>query len=576
MSPEQALGESVDHRTDVWASGVVLYEMVTGKLPFRAEYDQAVIYAILNEEPAPFGPLESSFQIQVFRIIQRALDKDPSQRFQTMDELLDHLQDIRDRGNSPYQMESEKIEKGVGDEQNIRSLVVLPLANYSNDPDQEYFVDGMTDALTAYLSKLPGLKVISRTSAMRYKKSKKSLPDIASELKVDSLLEGSVIRSENRIRVTVQLIRAVTDSHLWAENYERDFEDIILLQSEISQAIADGIKLKLNKVEKKRLKGERLVNPESYDAYLRGLFHFYKVSSDHFQTALDYFILALEKDPNSALAYVGIAYVWLARSYWGMAAPSEVMPQAKDSALKAIALDDTLDEAHKVKATILNNFDWDWNAAEQAYQKTLELNPNNADARLFYAAFLRSMKRGDEAMGQAKKGLESDPFNPFAQSAYVGQLLYQHRYDEAISRLKGIVGSELRLSLAHRFLWIAYLEKEMYREAIDQVKKFFFTLGKNEFAELVEKGRNRDDYIRNMVRLAEKLETRFKTNYIQPVWIARLNAHAGNNEQALRWLEQAYEDRDPIMVNLNCSLDWKNLRSEPRFKKLLEKMNLPE
>jgi tetratricopeptide (TPR) repeat protein len=320
----------------------------------------------------------------------------------------------------------------------------------------------------------------------------------------------------------------------------------------------------------------RPVDPESYDAYLKGRFHWYKLSPQNFQQALAYFSLALEKDPECALAHTGIANAWMAMGYWGITPPNESMPKAKSSALEAIEMDDTLEEAHDALARILYIYDWDWQGAEEEFRKAIKCNPNKADVHLFYSALLRSIGRGNEAILEAELGLELDPLNYFSQCHYIGQLMYMHQFDEAIEKLNKIIDLEPDYSFAHRYLWICYHQKQNYDDAVKAAKNYFSSLGKSELTESIDYGYANFDYQNAMKLAAKKLEEELKVSYIQPIWIARLYAYAGDKNRALDWLERAFENRDPLMSNLGTSLDWEVLYKEERFMKLLRQMNFPQ
>ena len=335
----------------------------------------------------------------------------------------------------------------------IRSLAVLPLSNLTGDPQQDYFVDGMTDALITDLAKIRTVKVISRTSVMRYKGSNKPLPEIAQALGVDGILEGSVQRSGGRVRITAQLIRAATDTHLWAESYERDSRDVLTLQGEVARSVAREINVVLTPEESTHLSRARPVNPEAYEAYLKGQSHWYWLSREHLDTALEYFQLALQKDPTYSLAYVGVANVWLMRGDSGWMPPSEAFPKAKASVSRALELDDSLAEAHITLANIESLYDHNWSAAEREFRRGIELNPNSADGHFMYADFLISMKRVGEWSTEIHRTLDLDPFNPFFQCFYGWQLIYVQRYDEAIAQLSKVLATEPDFSSAHMGLW---------------------------------------------------------------------------------------------------------------------------
>jgi serine/threonine protein kinase len=568
MSPEQISGEEVDQRTDMWSLGVLMYEMLGDELPFKGEYDQALFYTILNTDPKPLADLPDP----LCRIIDKTLAKLPVDRYQSMEEFLSDLKhwDLEDQHQIAVQQEPSVDKPGT-----IKSLAVLPLKNLPPDPEQEYFADGMTEALITELAKLGSLKIISRTSVMRYKNTDLSLPEIAKELHIDAVVEGSVIRADQQVRINTQLIHAASDTHLWADSYDRDLENILFLQQDIARAIALEIDVKLTPQQQKKLTAARPVNPESYEAYLKGLFHWYKLTSIHFDTALKYYKIACDKDPNYALPYVGVAATWFARSYWSLEPPEKVVSEVKPNVLKAIELDSSLENAHLILAHIKFYYEWDWSGAERTYQHAIDLNPNYADSRLFYSAFLRSMGRPEDAFNEANRGLDLDPHNFFAQSYYVGHLLYLRQFDEAIKQLTKTLKEEPDFPMAHRYLWVAYQQKELYDQALKEAQQYFNALNKSDIADALVSGSKQSGYTGAMNRAAQVLVEQAKGQYVQPVYIARFYAYAGNKEQALVWLEQGYQSRDLLMVNLSTSCDWDNLRENPGFQDLLKRMNFP-
>lgn len=457
----------------------------------------------------------------------------------------------------------------------IRSLAVLPLSNLTGDSQQDYFADGMTDALITDLAKIRAIKVISRTSVMQFKGVNKHLPEIARALGVDGILEGSVQRSGGRVRITAQLIRAGTDTHLWAESYERDTHDILTLQAEVAQAVAREINVTVTPEESAHLARAHPVNPEAYEAYLKGQSHWYWLSREHLDTALEYFELALQKDPNYARAYVGVGNVWLARGDSGSMAPNEAMPKAKAAISKALALDDTLSEAHIALANIMALYEHDWSAAEREFRRGIELNPNSADGHFMYADFLISMKRVDEWNVEIRKTLELDPFNPFFQCFDGWQLIYVGRYDEAIAQLRKVLDTEPDFSSAHMGLWGAYYKKGMYAEALAEARKFFGVLHDQEVEDALVRGQAEGGYARSMHLGAEVLATRSRRMHVPAVRIARLYAHAGDKEEVLRWLQKAYAQRETPLMHLGVAWDWGTMRADPRFQDLQHRVNLP-
>jgi len=457
----------------------------------------------------------------------------------------------------------------------IRSLAVLPLSNLTGDSQQDYFVDGMTDALITDLAKIRSVKVISRTSVMRYKRTDKSLQEIAQALGVDGILEGSVQRSGGRVRITTQLIRAATDTHLWAESYERDSRDVLTLQGEVARAVAREINVALTPEESTHLARARPVNPEAYEAYLKGQAHWYWLSREHLDTALEYFELALQKDPTYALAYVGVANVWMMRGDSGWMAPGAAYPKAKAAISKALELDDSLAEAHITYANILSLYDRDWSAAEREFRRGIELNPNSADGHFMFADFLISMKRVDEWSTEIHRTVELDPFNPFFQCFYGWQLIYVQRYDEAIAQLTKALATEPDFSSAHMGLWGAYYKKGMDDEALAEAIKFFVVLHDHEVADALTHGYAEGGYARAMHLGAEVLAVRSKRSYVPAIRIARLYAHAGDKDEALRWLRIAYNERETPLLHLGVAWDWDLLRTDLRFQDLLRSMRFP-
>jgi tetratricopeptide (TPR) repeat protein len=402
------------------------------------------------------------------------------------------------------------------------------------------------------------------------------VPEIARELGVDAVVEGSVLRAENTVRITAQLIDGRTDRNLWADNFDRDLTNILALHSDVARAIAREIKIAVTPEETRRLASARQVNPEAYEAYLKGRFHWHKLSRQNMDTAMKYFQLALEKDPNYALAYTGISVVWGVSGFAGFVPPRKAWTKGKAAALKALELDDTLAEAHGALAAFRFYYEWDWPAVGRELQRAIELNPNDPQAHVWYSEYLiYSAGRWEEGMAEMERALELDPHNSYFQFLFGVRLLHRRRYDDAIAQLQKVLRTNPNFAIAHGLLGAAFHQKRMYEEALAKAKKVFALRGDNEVAEALERGYAQGGYAGAMRLAAEKLAARSKRTYVQSTKIARLFARAGEKERALDWLEKAYEERASQLVTINVAPKWDNLRSDPRFQSLLRRMNFP-
>lgn len=456
-------------------------------------------------------------------------------------------------------------------------LAVLPFTDLSGHPDQDYFSDGLTEELLAQLGRLhpERLGVIARTSVMQYKGTSKAIDRIGQELGVDYVLEGSVRRAAERVRITAQLIQVSDQSHRWSDCYERDLGDVLLLQSEIAQAIAREIQVTVTTEGTRRLARARRVDSEAHEAYLKGRFHWYRLSRENLDMALDYFQLALEKDPSYALAHAGIAYVWLSRGDCGLMPARQAFPKVKAAVLKAIELDDTLAEVHELLANV-RRLEWDWNGAEREFERAVQLDPNLADGHFMYSDFLVSMGRSREATAEMERALELDPLNFFFHCFLGWHLVYLRRYDEAIAQLGTTLRTEPNFPAAHLGLWGAFHQKRMFYDAMAEARKFFDLLGDNELAESLGRGYVEAGYAGAMRLAAEELAARSARTHVPAVRIARLHAHAGEDDRALDWLEKAYEEHETPLVHLRVAWDWDELRGHVRFRNLLRRMNFPD
>jgi serine/threonine-protein kinase len=614
MAPEQLLGEDVDARTDLYAAGLVLYEMATGQRPFADLPSGQLIAAILKRSPIPAKALNPKLSVELDHIITKCVEKDPENRYQSAKEMgvdlrwieremrSDHsTEQVPAKGREPLSSAKRWVTIGaiaavvlivavflgfpsakrwVAGRWNgagrIESLAVLPLVNLSGDPNREYLADGMTEELITQLGKAMPLRVISRQSVMQFKDTTLSLGEIGRKLSVDGIVEGSVVQSGERVRVTARLVDVATEKPLWSDEYDRDLRDVLSLQGEVTRAIAQEIRVKLTPQEQANLTRARTVNPEAYEACLKGRFEWYKLSKEGLDNAEHYYQLALEKDPNYALAYAGLADVWLERSDIGLSTPRDVMKKAKAAAEKALELDDTLAEAHVSLANIETGYEWNWPAAEKDFLRAIQLNPSNVDAHFMYADFLISLKRNQEWQKEMQRTLELDPMSSFHRSFYGWHLVYLGRNDEAIALLQKILAAQPELRYAHMGLWGAYFKKGMDKEALEEAEKFFGVLGDQEVVASLKRGSGEVNYRLAMKRAADVLAARSAHTHVPGVRIARLYAHAGENAECLTWLEKAFAARESPMVHLNVAWDWENLRNEPRFLALLREINFPQ
>jgi len=453
----------------------------------------------------------------------------------------------------------------------IDSIAVLPLDNLSGDPQQEYLADGMTKALIADLGQISALRVISRTSVMRYKGTKKSLPEIAGELNVDAVAEGSVVREGNRVRITAQLIEAKTDRHLWAHSYERDLTSVLALQGEVAQAIANEIKIKVTQQEQVRLAQARPVNPEAYELYLRGWYSLNKAQVPvDAHKAIDYFLQAIDKDPSHALAHAGLAAAYNDLGEGEGSPSSETFAKAKAAAAKALELDDGLAEGHAELARAVLALDWDWAGAEREFQRALDLNPNSAAVHAGYALHLARVGRLPEAISEAKREREIDPLrlNSYMD---VGQMYYYARqYDQALEQTRKAFELDPNVN-ASWLLGFIYAQKGIYPDAIrafEQERGNPYVLGHlgNAYARSGRVTEARE----TIAELKERLQKENVTYSISLVY-----AGLGEKDQAFEWLERAYKARDKGLTYLKVDPALDPLRSDPRFQDLLRRMNFP-
>jgi TolB-like protein/DNA-binding winged helix-turn-helix (wHTH) protein/Flp pilus assembly protein TadD len=455
----------------------------------------------------------------------------------------------------------------------IRSLAVLPLDNLSGDASQGYFADGMTDELITDLSQISALRVISRTSVMVYKGARKPLPQIARELNVDAVVEGTVLRSGDQVRITAQLIQAPADKHLWAESYEGNLRDTLALQKKVASAIAEQIRIELTPREQAVLKKANVLNPEAYESYLKGRYFWNKRTADGLKVAMAYFKQAIDEDPSYAQAYAGLAdsYNLLGDWEYGALEPSDAYPKAKAAAIKALELDSSLGEAHTSLAFSLDVFDRDWGSAEREFRRAIELNPGYATAHHWYAWHLSEIGRNTEAIAEMRKAEHLDPLSLIISADMAEILLVAHLNDEAIEQSRNTVDMDPNFAIAHFELGQAFVQKHRYNEAIAEFQKAIKLSGGSisSYANLAY-AYALSNKRREAVKILNDLKTRSTRNASE---IALMYVGLGEKDQAMKWLEKAYEEHSNPSILLRPAFD--PLRSDPRFQDLVHRIGLP-
>jgi serine/threonine-protein kinase len=636
MSPEQARGKAIDARSDIFSVGVVLYEMLAGQKPFTGENAMDVIGSIVADEPTPLVQILPSLPPEIDRIVHKALRKKLNERYQTANELLMDLTSVRKR----LEFEAEPGEahtvilattSGQADQSSVsgtrsertvpnasllttssaglrrkrmifgvivlllalvgtvgywmltnratkqmESIAVMPFVNESGNADLEYLSDGMAETLISSLSQLPNLNVKPRSSVFRYKGKETSTQAIGKELNVQAILNGRVVQRGQDLSLFVELIDVALDKVVWSQQYNRKQTDLVTLQTDVARDVSNRLKPKMSGADEAKVMKTYTANPEAYQLYLKGKFYWNKRTGESLKQAVELYRQAIEKDPNYALAYSGLAETYVLFSSYDVAAADDSMPQAKAAALRALAIDDSLAEAHTALGFYLSNYEWDRDGSEKEYRRAIELKPNYATAHHWLGADLVYLKRFDDSLVELRRGEELDPLSPIIGTNLGDTLVFARRYDEAIAQYKRTLVRSPNFAYTHRALGWAYGLKGMYPEAIAETRTSIElnngSTGKGYLGLWLAKSGKRDE----AVKLLNELKQEAARGYVQNYNFALIYIGLGNKEEALNYLEKHMSAHAETANQYAVAPEFDDLRSEPRFKAMLKRIKLPE
>ena len=607
MSPEQALGRPVDNRSDIFSLGVVMYEMATGRAPFRGTTKTETLDRILRSQPDAISRFNYNLPPVLERLIRKCLEKDRDRRYQSMRELLIDLKNLKrdsdlglvaetrpeparpglHRFTLPALIVAILILAALGINQllgrgtkTIDSVAVLPLINTTGDSSLDYLSDGIAESIIYSLSQLPNLKVKSRNSVIRYKvrDPQAGFPDlqnIARELSVRALLTGRFALRGDALSISIELVDAKDNNLLWGQQYNRKLSEIIAVQGEIARETSEKLELKLRPEDQQRVTKHYTNSTDAYQAYLKGRYYWNQRTAEGVRNGIKFFEEAIAMDPNYALAYSGIADSYDVLAAYGVLPPKDCLPRARAAAIRALEIDDNVAEAHTSLGYVKGAYDWDWTGAEREGKRALELNPEYATGRQYYALFLIAMKRFDEALDELRRAQETDPFSLITSEFIARTYYYQRKYDQAIEQFRRNIDLGLAFP-THQDLGEAYEQKKMYKEAIKELVTAMNIAGNKELASAVDEAFTNSGYEAAITKWGEGLREQAKTRYVAPYRIALVYARLGDKDQAVEWLEKAYEERSSTIPFLRVQPIFDSIRSDPRFADLVRRMRFPQ
>jgi serine/threonine-protein kinase len=581
MSPEQALGQPFDHRSDVFSLGTVIYEMLSGRLPFGGDSSPEVIDRIIHSDPPAISRLNYAVPPELERITRKCLEKEPDRRYQSMRELLTDLRNLqRDSDSGGHtEMGVKRKTEAIGrtrSRRSIDSLAVLPMENLSTEQETEYLSDGITESIINNLSRIPKLRVMARSTVFRYKGRGPIDPqEVGYELGVRAVLAGRVLHRGDSLVIKVELVDTTDGSHIWGASFNKQMSDLFSIEAEISHEISDALKLRLTSAQKKGLARRHTENAQAYQLYLKGRYHWNKRTEDGIKKSIEYFEQAIALDPKYALAYAGLADAYNLMASYSAKPLATPFLRAKATALKALSLDDGLAEAHAALAAVKLWREFDLDGGERGFRKAIELNPSYATAHLWLSLYLAAIDRMDEALSEIRLAHQLDPLSRVINLNLARVFYFARQFDESIDQCRKTIEMYPEYLIPHRRLGIAYGEKGMFEEAEAEFKKAL-SIAENDSETMsamsyayAASGRLDDARM-----VCERVKELAKEVYVSPYSLARMHVGLGEIDAAFEALERTYQERHGILTYVKVEAAFDRIRSDPRFADLLRRIGL--